>query len=105
MTLLQKLIKADTKNAVTTKKGELKARARDSITAFRNDKIKHRFYFYYTIGSGRWSRYALNEDILIILRLLKFKYTINNSSPRDAKIGLHAQVSKSTYQKIINLTN
>ena len=102
MKLLEKLSKADKSNCVTKKDGSLTKRSIDALTSNINAK-ECKFYPNYTIGSGRFTHNYSNENILIIIKLLGYKYTKGNDAVKGGKTGDYIKVSKSTFKKLINL--
>ena len=103
MTLLEKLSKVDKSNLVTKKDGSLKQRAIEALSDYRNDPETGRFYTTYTNGSGRFTSNYTNASVVDIIKILGYKYTTGNDSPRGGKTGDFIQVSKATFNKLKGL--
>jgi hypothetical protein len=101
MKTLEKLAKKDKTNLVTKKDGSLTKRAIEAIRDYRN--IDGKFYITYTSGSGRYTTNLSNTTIIDIIRLLGYKYSTGNDSPRNGKTGDYIQVSKRAFSTIISL--
>jgi len=101
MKTLEKLQKVDKTNLVTKKDGNLTKRAIKAINDFRNQE--GRFYTHYTSGRGRFTTNLSNTTIFYIIKLLGYKYSTGNDSPRGGQTGNYVQVSKRAYNNIRNL--
>ena len=100
MTLLEKLSKADKNNSVTKKDGSLKQRAEEAL---RRCNGECKFYTTYTLGSRRFTSNYTNASVVDIIKILGYKYTTGNNSPRGGKTGDFIQVSKATFNKLKGL--
>ena len=101
MKTIEKLIKADKLNKVTTKKGELTKFAVAAIKDFRNSNSK--FYTCYTSGSYRNTTNLHNTSVKDICQLLGYKFEEGNDSPRGGQTGNYIKVSSRAFNSIINL--
>ena len=98
---LEKLVKADKLNLVTTKKGQLTKFAKDAIR--NNDISEHKFRTHYTSGSGRFTTNLENSRVETILKIMGWKYSKGNDASRGGQTGNYIKVSKSTFNKIKSL--
>lgn len=101
MKTLEKLQKADKSNLVTKKDGSLTKRTIEAIKGYRNNGGK--FYTHYTSGSGRFTTVLSNGNILILIKLLGYKFEEGNDSPRGGQTGNYVKVSKVAFNNIKSL--
>ena len=100
-TTIEKLQKADKSNSVITKKGELSKFAISALKDFRNRNNK--FYTCYTSGKGRFTTNLHNTSVETICRLLGYKFSVENDSPRGGQTGNFIKVSKKAFENIMSL--
>jgi len=101
MKTIEKLQKADKTNLVTKKDGSLTKRAIEAIKDYRNHNNK--FYTTYTSGRGRFTTNLSNGSIITIVKLLGYKHTEGNDSPRGGQTGNYIQVSTKAFNNVLSL--
>ena len=92
MTTIEKLAKADKKNTVTRKSGELKSMSIQHLNSMR--EVSGKIYYSHYTGSGRHIRLVSGYcTIKNSLTLLGYKFTQGNDAPRGGRNGDYIKCS------------